>query len=231
MALIETEAIVLRTYKLAEADKIVLCLTQKTGLIRGVARGARRLKSRFGASLEPFTHISLSYFEKEGRELVSIRQADIIRSHFDLAGSAETVSALEYLAELALEFAPPNEPNERLFRMIKACLAAISLVPANLTAIVHYYELWTLRLSGFLPDLAYLRQLSSKAQDRGRSGLSESGERDRLWLLHRWSRSPDKWRAHAQMRSMHGLTPDIWACSFENHEASVEKELAKLHGV
>jgi DNA repair protein RecO (recombination protein O) len=60
MGLVETQAIVLQTYKLADADKIVLCMTEKSGLVRGVARGARRLKSKFGASLEPFTLINLT---------------------------------------------------------------------------------------------------------------------------------------------------------------------------
>jgi DNA repair protein RecO (recombination protein O) len=57
---------VLRTYKLAEADKIVVCMTHDAGLVRGVARGARRLKSRFGASLELWTVCDLTYFEKKG---------------------------------------------------------------------------------------------------------------------------------------------------------------------
>ena len=55
MALSETEALVLRTYNLAEADKIVVCLTRENGVIRGVAKGCRKLKNRFGAALEPFT--------------------------------------------------------------------------------------------------------------------------------------------------------------------------------
>src|SRR4051812_28150680 len=106
MGLTETEAIILRTYNLAEADKIVVCLTRSCGVVRGVARGARRLKSRFGAGLEPYTIIALAYYEKEGRELVSVRQAEIIRSFFSLAQSAESVAALAYMSELVMEFAP-----------------------------------------------------------------------------------------------------------------------------
>ena len=60
MGLIEAEGIVLRSYNLAEADKIVVCLTRHAGVVRTVARGARRLKSRFGAGLEPFTIIALT---------------------------------------------------------------------------------------------------------------------------------------------------------------------------
>src|SRR5689334_7931845 len=114
MGLNETEAIVLRTYNLADADKIVVCLTRDSGVIRAVAKGARKLKSRFGAGLEPSTVLSLDYFEKEGRELVSLKQAEIIRSYFGLAQNTEIVSALAYLSELVMEFSPPGEPNEKV---------------------------------------------------------------------------------------------------------------------
>jgi DNA repair protein RecO (recombination protein O) len=153
MGLNETEAFVLRTYKLAEADRIAVLLTQKFGLLRGVARGARKLKSRFGASLEPYTFISLSYYEKEAQELVSIRQAEIVRSYFHLAREPEVVATLGYLSELIIEFAPPHEPNERLFRLIKACLSTLNTTPTRLEEVVRYFEVWILKLSGFLPDI------------------------------------------------------------------------------
>ena len=95
MALVQTEAIVLRTYNLAEADRIVLCLTRNAGLVRGVARGARRLKSRFGAALEPFTLISLTFHEKENRELVTLSQTEILKSHFDLAADPGLLRRLQ----------------------------------------------------------------------------------------------------------------------------------------
>ena len=80
MGLIETEGLVLKSYGLAEADKIVVFLTEEYGLVRGVAKGARRLRSKFGSSLEPFSIVRLTYFQKEERELVSIRQSESLRS-------------------------------------------------------------------------------------------------------------------------------------------------------
>lgn len=152
MGLCETEAIVLRTYRLSEADKIAVCLTRKAGVVRGVARGARRLKSRFGAALEPFTFVNLTYFEKEGRELVSLRQAEIVRSHFDWAARSEAIGPLGYMCELAIEFAQPNQTDERLYRMVRACLEAAAERPSSLASLTVYYELWMLKLSGFLPE-------------------------------------------------------------------------------
>jgi DNA repair protein RecO (recombination protein O) len=152
MGLVETEAIVLQTYKLADADKIVLCMTEKAGLVRGVARGARRLKSKFGASLEPSTLINLTFFEKETRELVTIKSAEIVESYFGAAGDAEVVEGLVYILELVKEFAPPHQADERLFKMLRACVAFLAGNPSQSRAVSAYSELWTLRLTGFLPD-------------------------------------------------------------------------------
>src|SRR6266550_4134634 len=153
MAIIETEALVLRTYNFGEADKIVVVLTRAAGVVRGVAKGCRKLRSRFGAALEPFTLTKLTYYEKENQELVSLRQAEIVKSHFDLSSHAETLTGLSYMGVLVVEFSPPYEPNEKLFRMVTACLDAISESQTDLQIILRYFEVWLLKLEGFLPDI------------------------------------------------------------------------------
>ncbi|HXI25073.1 MAG TPA: DNA repair protein RecO, partial [Pyrinomonadaceae bacterium] len=90
MKLVTTDAIVLRSYNLAEADRIVVCLTRSVGLVRAVAKGARRMKSRFGAALEPFTLIRLSFHERENRDLVGISNAEILTSYFNLNSRVES---------------------------------------------------------------------------------------------------------------------------------------------
>ena len=152
MPLVETQAIVLRTYKLAEADKIAVCLTERVGVVRGVAHGARRLKSRFGAALEPFSLIALVFHEKEGRELVTLKQAEILRSYFSLARDYERFATLEHMSDLVLSFAPPHEPNEKIFRLLKACAEALAAAPGQTAALALYFETWLLKLAGFLPD-------------------------------------------------------------------------------
>lgn len=153
MALAETEALVLRTYNLADADKIVVCLTRVNGLVRGVAKGSRRLKNRFGASLEPFTLLQISFYQKEHQELVSIRNTEILKSHFNVFSNAESLAALSYMAELIIEFSPAYQPNDKLFRMVKACLEAVADSPADTQTILRYFEIWLLKLEGFLPDI------------------------------------------------------------------------------
>jgi len=152
MGLIETEALILKTYSLAEADKIVVMLTQNEGLVRGVAKGAKRLKSRFGGGLEPFSIVNLTYFQKEERELVSINQVELVKSYFQSASDPQFLQKFSYLSDLLTEFAPPHDPNENLYRMAKVCLETAAQNPASLENVVLYFELWILRLGGYLPD-------------------------------------------------------------------------------
>ena len=151
MSLIETEGLILKSYALAEADKIIVCLTQTQGLVRGVAKGAKRLKSRFGGSLEPFTIVDLIYFQKEERELVSIRQIELKKSFFEEASDPDFLQKFSYLIDILADFAPPHEPNERLYRMAKICLETAAAEPQNLNSIAFYFEIWLLRLAGYLP--------------------------------------------------------------------------------
>jgi DNA repair protein RecO (recombination protein O) len=152
MKRIDTEAFALRSYNLVEASRIVVCLTPEHGIVRGVATGARRMKSQFGASFEPFTLLRLSYYETEGRELVSIRSAEIQKSFFALAGDERISSALGRFGRLLMEFATPAEPNDVLFRMVKACLFAVERNGELVPLAVLYFEVWLLKLMGFMPD-------------------------------------------------------------------------------
>lgn len=154
MALFETEALILRSYNLAEADKIVVCLSRSAGLIRGVAKGCRKLKNRFGAALEPFTLINLTYYEKEHQELVSFRQVEILKSRFNLSSNASILTGFSYMGDLLIDFSPPHQANDNLFRMALACFEAASETPDDLEAVLRYFEVWLLKLEGFLPDLS-----------------------------------------------------------------------------
>jgi DNA repair protein RecO (recombination protein O) len=90
MPLFTADALVLRTYTLGESDRIVVFLTADRGKKRGVARAARRPRSRFVGALEPFTQVRVAYFEKETRELVSLNYAEPVRS--PLAAPGEGVA-------------------------------------------------------------------------------------------------------------------------------------------
>lgn len=227
MGLAETEAIVLRTYNLAEADKIVVCLTKHSGVVRAVAHGAKRLKSRFGAGLEPFTIINLTYYEKEGRELVSVRQAEIIRSFFNLAQNSEIVAALAYMSELVMEFAPPHEPNEKVFRMFRAVLEALANSPEGLPALVRYFEIWILKLAGFLPDLRLCIECGKKIDGTVSGYLNAEFKLRCSKCSHQFgiALSP---AAHAQLRSAQHLSPSDFAKTYQGSELAQRSEVTSF---
>ena len=152
MPLIETESLVLKTYNLAEADKIVLLLTRDHGIIRGVAKGAKRLKSRFGSALEPFSVVRATYFQKEVLELVSIQKLDLIDSYFEQASDPVFLQKFSYLTDILVGSLPPQDPSETLYRMARACLNSARDFPEKLGEIGLYFEIWLLKLTGYLPQ-------------------------------------------------------------------------------
>ncbi|MGD0497841.1 MAG: DNA repair protein RecO [Bryobacteraceae bacterium] len=152
-----SEALVLRTYPLKEADLVVSFLTRDQGKLRGVAKRARRPKSPFGAGLERLSHVRMAYFQRETRELVNLDSCELIRSQFDLVSDYWVGVALDYFAEVSEQLLPAAEPSERFFRLLLAVLE--SLRPAGgadegrAWRAVTYFSLWALRLSGWLPEL------------------------------------------------------------------------------
>ena len=152
MPLFTAEALVLRTYKLGEADRIVVFLTRDRGKKRGVAPNARKSRKRFGAALEPLTEVRVSYFEKERRELVGLNYAEPVRSPLS-AASPEALGYSHYFAELIDEWAAEADVDERLYRLGTSALEAL-LSGAPVEALARYFECWLLRLQGvYPPDL------------------------------------------------------------------------------
>lgn len=144
------DALVLRTYKLGEADRIVVLLTRDRGKKRGVARGARRSRSRFAGALEPFTQVQVAYFEREQRDLVRMDYADPVRSPLSAPGEACTYAS--YFAELLDEWASENDPQERLYRLGVAILEALTS-GGDPVPLARYFEYWLLRLEGVYPSV------------------------------------------------------------------------------
>ena len=227
MAVFETEALILRTYNFGEADKIVVCLTREAGVIRGVAKGCRKLKSRFGASLEPFTVTKLVYYQKENQELASVNNAEILKSHFDLSSHAETLAGLAYMGDLILEFSPPHHVNERLYRMVKACLEAISESQQDLPLILRYFEVWLLKLEGYLPDLKRCGDCGSPFDDK-RTAFLSSDLSFRCRECTSGGGNAVSRLLQMQLRATQKLAPFVFAKESREVPASIHKEMAEL---
>lgn len=152
MPLHTTDALILRTYKLGESDRLVVFLTRDRGKKRGVAKNARQSRRRFGGALEPMTCGRVAYVEKERRELVFLNYVEPTRS--PLAGDGDALGYMGYFAELIDECAQEADPNEPLFRLGRSVVEA-STAGVPVEPLARYFEYWLLRLQGvYPPDVA-----------------------------------------------------------------------------
>jgi DNA repair protein RecO len=146
MPLYTTDALILRTYKLGESDRIVVFLTRDRGKKRGVAKNARQSRRRFGGALEPLTYGRVGYLERERRDLVRLDYVEQLRSPLS-AVDGEALGYVSYFAELIDEWAQEADPNETLFRLGASMVDAIATgVPIQ--PLARYFEYWLLRLQG-----------------------------------------------------------------------------------
>jgi DNA repair protein RecO (recombination protein O) len=153
MPLRETEAIVLRTYRLGEADKIASLFTRQMGRLRAVARGALRPKSPYGSKLEPLSYVRIQLFERENRDLLSLNSADLLESFFSMQADYGVQIAAQYLAEVGERLLPEHEANERVFRLLLTVLRALKS-SKEVNRPLLYFDYWMVRLGGFLPNFA-----------------------------------------------------------------------------
>jgi DNA repair protein RecO (recombination protein O) len=146
------QGVVLRSIKLGEADKIVTVMTQGSGKVRAVAKGIRKTTSRFGARLEPFTHVNLMLYRGRG-SLDTVTQAEILAPHLAIRGDLALFAAGETMLEAVDKVAEDHEKNLRLVLLLLSGLRALEARPADPTAVAESFLLKLLSLSGFHPSL------------------------------------------------------------------------------
>ncbi len=151
MALRESEAIVLRSYPLREADLLVTFFTRLEGKVRGVAQSAKKSKRRFGGALEPLTYVRAFYDVRERQELVRLDSCEVLESPMASEVSYARAVALGHVAELLDELLPDREANDAIFRLTLSVLHV--LTGSEVWMPITYFELWLTRLVGFLPEL------------------------------------------------------------------------------
>lgn len=148
----ESEAIVLQTYPLGEADRLVSFLSRSMGRVRGVASGARRTKSRFGSTLERLSHIRIWFYERQNRELVRINQCELVESFLDAFRDYASAVVLAILSEVTEAVLPDHEPADANFRLLLLTAQTIKSTGRPELPLA-YFALWTVRLGGWLPPL------------------------------------------------------------------------------
>src|SRR3989475_8413975 len=143
----ETEAIILKAFPLGEADRLVSFLGRSSGRVRGVAAGARRLKNRYGSTLEALSHVQLWYVEKETRELVRIQQAESLESFHKAQSDYGLSTGLAVVSEVSELVLPEHEVSESMFRLILLVAREVER-SGDWNLPISYFAFWTVRLGG-----------------------------------------------------------------------------------
>ncbi len=213
----DSEALILRNYPFREADLIVSFFSRDRGKLRGIARGVRRPKSRFGSSLERLAYSRLFYLQKDTLDLVRLERAEMLGPPALLRADYPTSVALDLIAETAERLLPEHEPSDAHFRLLKIVIEefrrgiraqARGGGPADdkiadwSQRTLLYYLLWTVRLGGWLPALDRcivsgepLPPDRTVYFNRSRPGLFGARYKDR----DSWAMAPESRRIAARM--------------------------------
>jgi DNA repair protein RecO (recombination protein O) len=153
-SLYRDEGVVLRTQKLGEADRIITVLTRRHGKVRAVAKGVRRTKSKFGARLEPFSHVDLQLYA--GRNLDIVNQAESIRAYGQvIAGDYPAYTAGTAVLETADRLAAEEkEPSLRLFLLVIGALRSLSEQTHPSGLVLDAFLLRAMSVAGWEPSLS-----------------------------------------------------------------------------
>ncbi len=164
--LYRTEGIVLKTFPLGEADLIVTYLTPDLGLIKLFAKSPRKIKSRFGSSLEPLTHSRIGFWGKEDTNLPRLIQSDIIHSFQSLRNTLSCFVLISEILELTINFVPERDINKNIYFLLLNILHSIENSYSNSSKfktdkfrvnegnlLINYYKIKLLKFAGFAPKL------------------------------------------------------------------------------
>lgn len=143
------EGIVLRTYKLGEADRIIVFLTRRRGKVRAVAKGVRKTRSKFGSRLEPMSHVALQLYE--GRELDLVTQVDSIDHFRGLRDDLDQIARASAMLETADQLAQEGAANPRLYEMLLGALRTLDSSHSPLVVPAFFWKV--LALEGYRPEV------------------------------------------------------------------------------
>ncbi len=192
----ETEAIILKTFPLGEADRLVSFLGRASGRLRGVAAGARRVKNRFGSTLEVLSHVQIWYVERETRELVRIQQCELLESFHKAQSNYELSTGLAVISEAVELVLPDHEVAESMFRLVLLAVREIERT-GDWVLPLSYFAFWTVRLGGWLPRFDRCSQCGTEfGADAAYHATWEPG------LLCGKSRRPGMKPLHAEARQL-----------------------------
>src|SRR5215471_10565508 len=148
----ETEAIILKTFPLGEADRLVSFFGRSSGRLRGVAAGARRIKNRYGSTLEVLSHVQMRYVERETRDLVRIQECELLESFHRAQSDYALSTGLALISEIAERALPEQEVGEPMFRLLLLTAREVER-RRSWELPLAYFAFWTVKLGGYLAPL------------------------------------------------------------------------------
>jgi len=175
MPTFETEAIVLRHYPLSDSGRIVVFFTREHGKLRAAVDGIKNPKNNLAGTLEPFNHVRIDFRIREGRDLGHIGGAELINAFPGKVLDLRRIYACSYFAEIVNEIGQENQDNNLLFRLLLASMKAVTAAVPT-AALIRYFEIWALRLNGFIPNFALCSICGKSVVDKGFFVWIESGE-------------------------------------------------------
>jgi DNA repair protein RecO (recombination protein O) len=204
MSVLTSEAVVLRTWPVQEADLIVSLFTRDFGRIKGVAKAALKSRKRFGGALEPMTVARAWFAERPRQELVRLDQLEIVRSPLSEPVDHARMAVLSLFAEVLDEALPEHDPQETVFRLVLSVLEQTTVAASETVQpwmALTYFLLWMTRLMGLLPDLGHCTACGEALQA---AGVFYGSHSDGLFCaVHRGGSanqlSPDSWKLAQRM--------------------------------
>jgi len=170
----ETEAIILKTFPLGEADRLVSFFGRTSGRLRGVAAGARRLKNRYGSTLEVLSHVQMRYVERETRDLVRIQECELLESFHRAQSDYRLSTGLALISEIAERTLPEQEVAEPMFRLLLLTAREVER-RGSWDLPLAYFAFWTVKLGGYFPPLDRCSNCGSSLGDHQGFHFGQAG--------------------------------------------------------
>lgn len=147
----KTEAVIIKSINLKEADKFLTVYTSKFGKINAVAKGVRKTKSKFGSSMEFLTHSKLLLYKKYNNDVYLVTQNEIINSFYEIRKNLGKFSAAAYVAELIDKFVEPNESNDELWVLMLKTLSFFreEAKKEYMELLLRFFEIRLITILGF----------------------------------------------------------------------------------
>lgn len=160
-----TDAVVLKSMNYRDSSKIVTFYSRRFGKVKGIAKGARQMKSKFGASLEPLSAVSLILYKKEHRELQLISQCDAVKTYKNIHSELERMAVGLSIIELLDQLTHDEEGNEPLYALLVQSLDELERAEKHLMNFFLAFELRCVSVFGFMPSLEVCGECGRKVDD------------------------------------------------------------------